>query len=128
MKKRFLLLAACAAVSLIPVVQTSAAPKVTTLKGTVGPGFTIVLKDGAGKKVKSLKAGSYIFVVSDKSSIHNFVLEKSGGSFEKEITKVGQTGTVTAGTAKKPIKLTKGKWKVYCEPHESTMHQDFTVT
>lgn len=123
MKKRFLLLAAFAAVSLIPVVQTSAAPTATKLTGTVGPGFTIVLKDSKGKKVTTLKAGSYNFVVSDKSSIHNFVVEKKGGKFEKEITTVGGTGTKM-----KTISLTKGKWKVYCEPHESQMHQDFTVT
>ena len=32
-----------------------------TLNGTVGPGYTITLKQG-GKAVKTLKAGSYSFV------------------------------------------------------------------
>ena len=46
-----------------------------TLNGTVGPGYTITLKQN-GKAVKSLKAGSYSFVIADKADIHNFVLEK----------------------------------------------------
>ena len=122
--KRLLLLGALSAVALIPVVQSSAAPEKTiTLKGTVGPGFTIVLKNAAGQKVKTLKAGMYKFTVTDKSPIHNFVVENKNGKFEKEITEVSKTGTVS-----KTITLTKGKWKVYCEPHEAQMHQDFSVT
>src|SRR5207302_3815248 len=46
-----------------------------TLKGTVGPSFTISLTK-AGKAVKSLKAGTYKVTVSDKSSMHNFTLER----------------------------------------------------
>jgi plastocyanin len=93
-----------------------------TLNGTVGPGFTITLKQ-KGKAVKSLKAGSYTFVVSDKADIHNFVLEKSkGGTFEKEITDVPFKGTKTV-----KIKLTPGTWEFYCRPHESQMKGTFTV-
>ena len=50
----------------------------TTLNGTVGPGYTITLKQG-GKAVTTLKAGSYSFVIADKANIHNFVLEKKKG-------------------------------------------------
>ena len=94
-----------------------------TLKGTVGPGFTITLtKDG--KKVKTLKPGKYVFKITDKASIHNFVLEheNSKPKFEKELTDVSDTGTKTA-----TINLTKGTWKYYCEPHESSMNGTFTV-
>jgi plastocyanin len=124
MKRRLLLPIALAAAALAVAAQTQAmsAPKLT---GTVGPGFTISLKDSTGKKVKKLKAGKYTFVVADKSSIHNFVLEKTkGGKFEKAITTVG-------GTVKRKlftVTLTKGSWKVYCAPHESSMNQKFTVT
>ena len=52
---------------------TSATP---TLNGTVGPGFTISLKDSKGKKVKTLKAGSYKFVITDKADIHTFHLKQ----------------------------------------------------
>jgi hypothetical protein len=94
-----------------------------TLKGTVGPGYTIHLTM-KGKKVTSLKAGKYKFVVSDKSSFHNFKLEKEKGAghFEKNITSVGGTGTKTM-----TVKLTKGSWRAYCSVHESQMHQDFKV-
>jgi plastocyanin len=93
-----------------------------TLKGTVGPGFTITLKRN-GKAVKALKAGSYSFVIADKASIHNFVLEQEkGGSFEKSLTTVPFTGTKTV-----KVKLKAGKWKYYCRPHESSMFGFFTV-
>ncbi len=101
---------------------SSASQATPTLKGTVGPGYTISLKMN-GKPVKSLKAGSYSFVVTDKASIHNFVLEKKkGGTFEKELTTVPFTGTKTV-----KIKLTSGTWQFYCRPHESVMEGTFTV-
>jgi plastocyanin len=98
--------------------RSAATPKLT---GTVGPGFTITLTQN-GKKVKSLKAGKYVFKITDKASIHNFVLEKEHSKFEKELTDVSDTGTKTA-----TITLTKGTWKYYCEPHESSMNGTFTV-
>jgi membrane-associated phospholipid phosphatase/plastocyanin len=98
----------------------AATPK---LVGTVGPGFTITLRQ-ASKKVTTLKAGTYLFVVTDKAAIHNFVLEKQkGGTFEKDVTTVAFTGTKSV-----KIKLTAGKWKYYCRPHEPTMFGFFTVT
>jgi hypothetical protein len=125
MKRRLRLVipVALGGAALAVVAQTPAmsAPK---LKGSVGPGFTISLKDSTGKKVKSLKAGKYTFSVSDRSSIHNFVLQKTrGGKFRKEITTVGGTGTKTA-----TVTLTKGSWRAYCAPHSSSMVQSFTVT
>ena len=113
-------LLACAA--LVAPAAASAATQAPVLKGTVGPGYTISLKSG-GKSVTTLKAGSYQFVVSDKATIHNFVLEKKkGGTFEKELTTVPFTGTKSV-----KIKLTPGEWEFYCRPHESVMHEDFTI-
>jgi plastocyanin len=112
--------AAAAALALVP----AASPRSTapTLKGTVGPGFKITLSLN-GKRVTSLKAGSYTIVVSDKAKVHSFVLEKSkGGTFEKQITSVPFTGTKTVA-----VRLTAGEWEYYCRPHESSMHGDFTV-
>ena len=87
-----------------------------------GPGFTISLKSH-GAKVKTLKAGAYTFVVTDKGSIHNFVIEReSGGKFEKALTTIPFTGTKTV-----TVRLGKGKWKYYCKAHESTMFGFFTV-
>jgi plastocyanin len=93
---------------------------VTTLKGTVGPGFTISLKMGT-KKVTSLKAGSYKFVIADKSGIHNFHV--SGPGVNKDLTSVGFVGTKTV-----TLKLKKGKYTYFCVPHKSLMHGSFTVT
>ena len=95
-----------------------------TLKGVVGPGYSIKLTKG-GKKVKSLKAGKYKFVISDKSSIHNFTVEKEHPSkpkIEKHITSTAFKGTKTM-----VIKLVPGSWSFYCSNHESLMHGDFTV-
>lgn len=100
----------------------SAPHAVSTLNGTVGPGYTITLKSH-GQQVTSLKAGSYSFVIADKAPVHNFVLEKKkGGTFEKELTSVSFQGTKTV-----KIKLTPGEWEFYCRPHESAMEGEFTV-
>jgi len=116
-------LAALAALALVVAAAAAARPSAKTLNGTVGPGYTISLKQN-GKSVKKLTAGTYTFTVADKSNMHNFVLEKErGGKFEKEITDVSGTGTKTV-----KVKLTKGTYKYYCQPHESFMHGSFTVT
>jgi plastocyanin len=95
----------------------AATPKLT---GTVGPGFTITLKQG-GKAVKTLKAGTYSITVSDKSNIHNFHL--TGPGLNKEITTVSFQGTKTV-----TAKLKKGTYKFVCDPHASTMKGSFKVT
>jgi plastocyanin len=115
--------AAVAVVSLTVGAVASARTEATpTLKGAVGPSFTISLKRN-GLAVKALKAGSYKFVVADKASIHGFTLEKvKGGKFEKALSPVPFTGTKSV-----IVKLTAGKWKFYCPPHESSMFGFFTV-
>ena len=95
--------------------------KVVTLRGTVGPGFTITLTK-AGKPVTRLPPGRYRIVVRDRSAIHNFVIEKSGGVFERTVTSVGFQGTRTI-----TVRLTRGQWEVYCAPHESTMKRHIGV-
>ena len=93
---------------------------VPSLNGTVGPGFTITLKQN-GKVVKTLKAGTYKFVIADKSSIHSFALDGPHG-FAKDFTQVPFTGTKTL-----TLKLKAGKYKYYCQPHEVVMFGRFTV-
>jgi plastocyanin len=91
----------------------------TTLTGTVGPGFSITLKQGNGK-VTRLKAGTYVFKISDKSSIHDFHL--SGPGVNKK-TSVGGTGTSTW-----KLTLKKGTYKFVCDPHATIMKGSFTVS
>jgi len=96
-----------------------------TLKGVVGPGYTIKLTKG-GKKFTSLKAGTYKFVISDKSDFHDFTVEREKPSkpkVEKLVTGVGFTGSKTV-----TMKLTPGSWSFYCSVHEDEMHGDFKVT
>ena len=95
-----------------------------TLKGVVGPSYSIKLTM-KGKKVKSLKAGTYRFVISDKSPIHNFTVEREKPSkpkIEKTITSTGFTGPKTI-----VMKLKPGSWSYYCSVHEPEMHGDFKV-
>ena len=89
------------------------------LTGTVGAGFTISLTQN-GKAVKTLKAGAYTLVVSDKASIHNFQLE--GPGLDRALTSVPFVGTKTV-----TVTLRKGTYKYYCAPHESSMHGSFRV-
>jgi plastocyanin len=91
----------------------SASAATPTLKGTVGPGFTITLKPG------SVKAGTYKIVIADKSNIHNFHLKGSGVN---KATSVAGTGTTTW-----TVKLKKGKYTFVCDPHASSMKGTLTV-
>jgi plastocyanin len=95
-----------------------------TLKGVVGPGYSISLKLN-GKTVKRLKAGTYKIVVADKSNFHNFTLEREKPSkpkLEKHITSTAFTGSKTVTWTLKP-----GSWRAYCSIHEAMMHLDFKV-
>lgn len=116
------LLVAMAGVTVMAVVLASASlaspPK---LNGTVGPGFTITFTKG-GKKVTKLKAGTYMFVINDKSSSHSYGLDGPKG-FAKDFTSVSFKGSKTF-----TLKLKAGKYKFYCTPHESTMFGNFTVS
>ena len=57
----------------------SAFASTPSLTGVVGPGFTITLKNGT-TKVSKLKAGTYLFKISDRSAIHDFHLSRPGVS------------------------------------------------
>ena len=108
-----------AAVFLVPAQAST--PK---LIGTVGPGYTITLKKGTAK-VKTLKAGKYTFVITDKASIHNFTIEreKGGPKIEKTLT-----GTSFQGKKTVTVTLKPGSWKFYCSIHEPQMFGFFKVT
>ena len=119
MKMICTLLAAAGIAVLAAAPASSVTPR---LVGTVGPGFTISLKKN-GKAVKTLKAGTYTLVVSDKSSIHDFQVEEKGRGLDRAITTVPFTGTKTV-----TLTLKRGKLKFYCAPHESSMFGFVTVT
>ena len=97
---------------------TGAVPK---LQRTIGPGYTISLKDAHGKKVKTLKHGKYTFIVRDKAGIHNFTL-KGPGVRNKIISGTGFVGTKTV-----TLRLKAGKYRFYCTVHP-TITGTFKVT
>ena len=111
---------ATAALALTPasLARTSATP---TLVGVVGPGFTVSLRRN-GTAVKTLKAGTYTFLIHDKSSIHDFMLKGPNG-FKKRFTTVAFVGTKTVTG-----RLVPGNYKAYCSPHASMMFKRFIVT
>ena len=112
---RIVLLAGLAALAVAAVSAQAATP---VLNGTDGPGFTITLTQG-GKKVTSLKAGTYTFKIADKSNIHNFHLMGPGVN---KMTTVAMVGSVSW-----TVTLKKGTYKYQCDPHATFMKGSFTV-
>ncbi len=110
-----LIAAAVAAALTLAGVVSAQGQAPTKLNGVVGPGFTISLKTTAGKVVKTLKPGAYAITVTDKSKIHNWVLEGPGlGAKGKEITSTPFVGKKTA-----TVTLKKGAYLVVCTPHRA---------
>jgi plastocyanin len=109
--------AALAALVLVPAYGQS---RIVTLKGEVGPGFSIEVEK-AGKDLKTIKAGTYRIKVEDKASIHNFHLFGPGLNKKTGVSFKGQT-TWT-------IKLKPGRYTYQCDPHAlSGMKGRFRVT
>jgi plastocyanin len=109
------------AVAALAATGSGSAATATTVKGTVGPGFTIGLTM-QGKKVTKLKAGrAYRFVISDRSSIHDFHL--SGPGVNRVLTSVEYTGTKSF-----VLRLKKGSYRFVCDPHSGIMHGGFRVS
>jgi plastocyanin len=104
-----------AAASLAIASTALSRPDSTTLKGTVGPGFTIKLT-----KPSTMKAGKYTFKITDKSNAHDWSLK--GPGVNKHLTGVGFVGTKTV-----KLTLKKGKYTYYCSVHPTTMKGHFTV-
>jgi plastocyanin len=111
---RLVLLAALVAALAVPAADAGTAK----LAATVGPGFTITLTQG-GKKVSSLKPGTYTITVADKSNIHNFHL--TGPGVNKK------TGVGFKGTQTWKVTFKKGTYKYVCDPHASFMKGSFKV-
>jgi plastocyanin len=117
MFKALLAAAVIAAVVALPAYASSSA---VTLKGEVGPGFSIEVTKG-GNDLKTIKAGTYKLKVEDKGSIHNFHL--FGPGVNKKTT-IPFTGDATW-----TIKLKPGKYTYECDAHASEgMKGTFKVT
>jgi hypothetical protein len=123
-KKRGLLIAAALVVAVVFAAsafgRTSGHPR---LIGIVGKNddYKITLTMN-GKPIKRLKAGTYTVAIHDDSSIHNYELDGPHGK-SWTFTAVPFIGAKTV-----TLKLVPGKYKAYCEAHESVMFRHFTVT
>jgi plastocyanin len=115
------LLLGVTAVAALAATGSGSAASAKIVNGTVGPGFTITLTMQA-KNVTKLKAGvAYRFVISDRSSIHDFHL--SGPGLNRVFTSVEYTGTKSV-----VLKLKKGSYRFVCDPHSAIMHGRFLVS
>jgi hypothetical protein len=99
---------------------THAAARATSLRGTVGPGFTITLRTAQGTLVKRLAPGTYTIRIRDLSPIHNFHLLGPGVN---KLTSVQNTGSVTWA-----VRLKAGVYRYRCDPHRTIMHGSFNVS
>jgi hypothetical protein len=102
------------------VLASSAGADGTPLNGSVGPGFTITLRDGSGASVSHLDPGSFTLVVDDKSSEHDFHLQGPGGVDVS--TDIDAIGTKTFN-----LNLVDGQYTFICDAHPTTMGGVFAV-
>ena len=109
--KRTIVVLAGAAVLVAALPAAAATP---TLKGVVGPGFTISISP------KPKKAGTYKLVVQDKSNIHNFRLMGPGVNVATSVPKLG--------TSAFTVKLKPGLYRFLCDPNPTVMKGSFRVT
>jgi hypothetical protein len=94
-----------------------AARTATTLRATVGPGFTISVKNAAGAAVTRVAPGAYSIEVRDLSAEHSFHLRGPGVD---RMTTVDGTGTVTWD-----VTLVAGTYTFLCDAHPGTMKGSF---
>jgi len=118
---RFLAVAASLlATALLVAAGGSAAPsQATKLFGTVGPGFSIVLRNAQGNQVTKLDPGAYAIEVDDLSAEHNFHLSGPGVD---ERTDIEFTGTVSWN-----VTFREAVYTYLCDPHATRMRGTFTV-
>jgi len=83
------------------------------LKGNVGPGFNITLRDASNTIVTRVPAGDYSIVVTDQSIDHNFHLKGPAVDMRTELE---TTGSVTWN-----LTLVDGKYTFVCDAHAATM-------
>ena len=123
MRFRLVVLASGAVLVAVGIATSATATTtvVPTLRGTIGPGFTISLKSTHGKNVTTLKHGKYTLSVRDQANIHNFTLNGPG------VRNKMITGTSFVGTKRVALTLKRGTYKFYCTVHP-TITGTFKVT
>jgi plastocyanin len=90
------------------------------LKGEVYPTFKIEMQTAAGRRLTTLKTGTYRIKIEDKASIHDFHLIGPGINKATSIAGVGETIWT--------VRLKPGKYTYVCDAHASSMRGSFRVT
>jgi plastocyanin len=92
------------------------------LKGEVYPNglYKIEMENKAGKKLRTVKAGTYRIKIEDKASIHNFRLRGPGVNRATSVPRRAETIWT--------VRLRKGTYTFLCDPHPSQMRGTFRVT
>lgn len=107
------------AIGLVALLAGTSAGAPVQVVGVVGPGETIGLTS-KGRKVSRLGAGSYRFVIRDRSEEHDFRLV--GPGMNRVLTGVGFVGTKAV-----VLRLKKGSYRFFCAPHSDDMRGGFAV-
>ena len=91
------------------------------LKGEVyATGFKIEMENAAGRKLRSIRAGTYRIKIEDKATIHNFRLRGPGINRATSVPRRSEQIWT--------VKLQKGTYRFLCDPHAATMRGTFRVT
>src|SRR5207244_7140627 len=103
-------------------------PPPSTLTGTVGPGFTIVLHDPQGNDLNggTLPQGRYTVEIDDLADIHNFHL--FGAAVHCVPPSDCMTDVPGTGHETWTVDFTPGAAAYQCDAHPAIMHGAFTVT
>jgi plastocyanin len=94
--------------------------KVPRLYGKAGPAYDITLTNYGFERIKRVKAGVYTFVINDTSTAHDFHLVGPGVN---KATPVRYLGTKTWAK----LRLKRGTYRYFCDPHKKQMHGTFKV-
>ena len=97
-----------------------AASTETKLSGSVGPGFSITLRDAQGNAVTRVEPGEFEIEVDDKSEEHNFHLLGPGGV---DVS----TAIPFVGKQTFRVNLVDGRYSFQCDPHAGQMNGAFSV-
>ena len=120
MLRRLLLPLALLAAALIASSTASAKGMGTGLRGEVGPGYSIEVKNGS-RDLKTIKAGTHTIKIQDKSTFHNFRLKGPGLNKSTTVAFQGETSW--------RVKLRPGTYTYQCDPHAlAGMKGHFRVT
>jgi hypothetical protein len=101
------------------VVAGTAGAEGPRLSGTVGPGFSILLRDAAGNAVTQLDPGPHELVVEDLSEEHNFHLTGPGVDVSTVVAESGQQSF--------QLTLQNGRYRFVCDAHPTQMRGELVA-